>query len=85
MKSPIFDAPCLGSGFPAVTGAMGRTHQVRAIYDFAGGCHMYSESGITGIDMAVQEINAAGGVLGKKLEYVKRDTEAKTDGGESKI
>jgi len=50
-----------------------------AIYDFAGGCHMYSESAITGIQMAVDEINAAGGILGKKLEYVKRDTEAKTD------
>jgi branched-chain amino acid transport system substrate-binding protein len=50
-----------------------------AIYDFAGGCYMYSESAITGIKMAVDEINAAGGVLGKKLEYVVRDTEAKTD------
>ncbi len=50
-----------------------------AIYDFAGGCDMYSESAITGIKMAVEEINAAGGVLGKKLEYFTRDTEAKTD------
>jgi len=29
-----------------------------AIYDFAGGCHMYSESAITGIKLAVAEINA---------------------------
>ena len=50
-----------------------------AIYDFAGGCHMYSESAMTGIKMAVDEINAAGGILGKKLEYFTRDTEAKTD------
>ena len=50
-----------------------------AIYDFAGGCHMYSESAMTGIKMAVEEINAAGGILGKKLEYFTRDTEAKTD------
>ena len=34
---------------------------------------------MTGIKMAVDEINAAGGVLGKKLEYFTRDTEAKTD------
>ena len=40
---------------------------------------MYSESGITGIKMAVDEINAAGGILGKKLEYIIRDTEGKTD------
>ncbi len=50
-----------------------------AIYDFAGGCHMYSESAMTGIKLATDEINAAGGILGKKLEYFVRDTEAKTD------
>ncbi|MGZ3798064.1 MAG: ABC transporter substrate-binding protein, partial [Pseudobdellovibrionaceae bacterium] len=38
-----------------------------AIYDFVGGCNMYSESGITGIKLAVDEINAKGGILGRKL------------------
>ena len=52
-----------------------------AIYDFAGGCHMYSESGITGIKLAVDEINAKGGILGRKLQYFVRDTEGKTDVG----
>jgi branched-chain amino acid transport system substrate-binding protein len=53
-----------------------------AIYDFAGGCHMYSESGITGIKLAVEEINAKGGILGRKLEFFVRDTEGKTDVGQ---
>jgi len=53
-----------------------------AIYDFAGGCHMYSESAITGIKLAVAEINAKGGILGRKLEYIVRDTEGKTDVGQ---
>ena len=53
-----------------------------AIYDFAGGCHMYSESAITGIKLAVNEINAKGGILGRKLEYIVRDTEGKTDVGQ---
>jgi branched-chain amino acid transport system substrate-binding protein len=53
-----------------------------AIYDFAGGCHMYSESAITGIKLAVNEINAKGGILGRKLEYILRDTEGKTDVGQ---
>jgi branched-chain amino acid transport system substrate-binding protein len=56
-----------------------------AIYDFAGGCHMYSESAITGIKLAVNEINAKGGVLGRKLEYIVRDTEGKTDVGQREI
>ncbi len=53
-----------------------------AIYDFAGGCHMYSESAITAIKLAVNEINAKGGILGRKLEYFVRDTEGKTDVGQ---
>ena len=40
-------------------------------------CTLKSE--IKGIKMAVEEINAKGGILGKKLEYIIRDTEGKTD------
>ena len=53
--------------------------KIGAIYDFAGGCHMYSESGVKGIKIALDEINAKGGVLGRKLDLVVRDTEAKVD------
>ena len=53
--------------------------KIGAIYDFAGGCHMYSEAGIKGIKIALEEINAKGGVLGRKLEYIIRDTEGKVD------
>jgi branched-chain amino acid transport system substrate-binding protein len=53
-----------------------------AIYDFAGGCHMYSDSAITAIKLAVNEINGKGGILGRKLEYFVRDTEGKTDVGQ---
>ena len=41
--------------------------KIGAIYDFAGGCHMYSESGVKGIKIALDEINAKGGILGRKL------------------
>jgi len=53
--------------------------KIGVIYDFAGGCHMYSEAGIKGIKLALEEINAKGGILGKKVEYIVRDTEGKTD------
>ncbi|MCU0597523.1 MAG: ABC transporter substrate-binding protein [Desulfobacterota bacterium] len=53
--------------------------KIGVIYDFAGGCHMYSEAGIKGIKMALEEINAKGGILGMKAEYIVRDTEGKTD------
>ena len=53
--------------------------KIGAIYDFAGGCHMYSESGVKGIKIALDEINSKGGILGRKLDLVVRDTEAKVD------
>ena len=55
------------------------TIKIGVIYDFAGGCHMYSEAGVKGIKIALEEINAKGGILGKKVEAIIRDTEAKTD------
>jgi branched-chain amino acid transport system substrate-binding protein len=55
------------------------TIKIGVIYDFAAACHMYSEVGVKGIKIAVEEINAKGGILGKKVEYIIRDTEAKTD------
>ena len=53
--------------------------KIGAIYDFAGGCHMYSESGVNGIKIALDEINGKGGILGRKLDLVVRDTEMKVD------
>jgi branched-chain amino acid transport system substrate-binding protein len=64
---------------PAKAAAGKEPIKIGAIYDFAGGCHMYSESGVKGIKIAMDEINAKGGILGRKLDLVVRDTEAKVD------
>jgi branched-chain amino acid transport system substrate-binding protein len=69
-------APAKGPVKPA---AAKEPIKIGAIYDFAGGCHMYSESGVKGIKIALDEINAKGGILGRKLDLVVRDTEAKVD------
>jgi branched-chain amino acid transport system substrate-binding protein len=54
--------------------------KIGAIYDLAGPCYMYSDSAIHGgIRIAIDEINAKGGILGRKLEMVVRDTEMKVD------
>ena len=55
--------------------------KIGAIYDFAGPCYMYSESAINGIRIAMEEINSKGGILGRKLDMIVRDTEAKVDVG----
>ena len=64
---------------PAAPAASKEPIKLGAIYDFAGGCHMYSEAGIKGIKIAMDEINAKGGIMGRKLDLVVRDTEAKVD------
>jgi branched-chain amino acid transport system substrate-binding protein len=51
------------------------------IWDFAGPCYMLSESAAKGIKIAVEEINAKGGVLGRKFDLIVRDTEGKVDVG----
>jgi branched-chain amino acid transport system substrate-binding protein len=40
---------------------------------------MYCETGLKGLEIAVNEINAKGGILGRKVEIVVRDTEMKVD------
>jgi len=56
-----------------------------AIYCFAGPCYMYSESAIHGIRIAADEINAKGGILGRKLDVTVRDTEMKVDVGAREV
>ena len=53
--------------------------KIGGIYDFAGPCYMYCEAAVNGIRIALDEINGKGGVLGRKLDLVVRDTEMKVD------
>lgn len=48
---------------------------------FTGGSAPMGVSMRDGVKLAVNEINAAGGVLGRKLEVVERDDEAKNERG----
>lgn len=56
-----------------------------AIWGFAGPCHMYSESAVKGIKIAVEEINASGGIAGQRIELIIRDTEMKVDVGSREV
>jgi len=64
---------------PAKAAAPKEPIKIGAIYDFAGPCYMYSETGMHGLRIAVEEINAKGGLLGRKIEVIVRDTEGKVD------
>lgn len=48
---------------------------------FTGGSSSMGVSMRDGVRLAVEEVNAAGGVLGRKLELIERDDEAKNERG----
>ncbi len=50
-------------------------------YELSGAAASYGQDTLNGVLMAIDEINAAGGVLGKQITYVKLDN--KTDPAES--
>ena len=45
-------------------------------YELSGGVATYGQSSVEGIELALEQINAAGGVNGKKLKAVKYDTKS---------
>lgn len=49
--------------------------------DLTGACAALSEDGLNGAKIAAEEINARGGILGRQVELVIRDTQTKPDEG----
>lgn len=52
------------------------TIKIGVNYELSGAVATYGEQNVQGIEMAIDEINAAGGVKGKKLEEVKYDSKS---------
>jgi branched-chain amino acid transport system substrate-binding protein len=66
----------------ATAGAFAQeTIKIGVIGPFTGGSSSMGVSMRDGVRLAATEINAAGGVLGKKIELVERDDEAKNERG----
>lgn len=63
-------------GFPAIVRAA-EPVRLGMLLPFSGGLELFGQQGEQGITLAVEEVNAAGGVLGRKVEIVKADD--KTD------
>ena len=62
-------------GFPAI--AQARPVPVGAVLPFSGGLELFGEQARFGLDLARAEINAKGGILGRPVEILYRDS--KTD------
>lgn len=48
-------------------------------YELSGDAATYGQGSVEGIEMAIEEINKAGGINGKLIETVKYDNESKSD------
>ncbi len=59
--------------------------KVAMVNTTTGGAALYGLAGIEGAKMAVAELNASGGVLGRKIELIVRDDAAKPDVGSREI
>ena len=52
------------------------TIKIGVNYELSGGVATYGQSSVEGIELAIEKINEAGGVKGKKIELVKYDTKS---------
>ncbi|BCJ86587.1 ABC transporter substrate-binding protein [Effusibacillus dendaii] len=70
-----------GSGKQAASngGNNGDTIKVGANFELSGNVASFGNSALKGSQLAVQEINDAGGVLGKKIEIVQADNASKPE------
>lgn len=57
----------------------GDTIKIGLNYELSGDVGQYGQSCVQGIELAFEEINAAGGVLGKQIEAIKVDNTSKND------
>lgn len=58
---------------PAILRAQDEPIRIGALLPFSGGLELFGEQGIMGIEMAVREANAVGGVLGRRVEVIRAD------------
>ena len=72
-------AAVLGSAPPRA--AAQEPIKIGVIYGLGGAAAPYTKPAVTGHEMAVEEINGKGGVLGRKLQLVIRDDQSKPDVG----
>ena len=70
-------AGCSGNAGTAQAPA-GETYKIGVNFELSGDVATYGQANVAGIELAAEEINAAGGIDGKKIELVKYDTKSDT-------
>jgi branched-chain amino acid transport system substrate-binding protein len=75
----ILAAACLAVGLAPVAASAESTIKIGFPIPLSGPTAVYGKPILAGAEMAVAEINAKGGVLGRKLELLSRDSKANAD------
>ena len=70
---------CVSKGGPGTAGPAGDTIKVGVYGDLTGQTSSFGQSTKNGIQLAVDEINGAGGVMGKKIELVIEDDQGRPE------
>ena len=63
----------IGIAAPSIVRAQAAPFKLGVLLPFSGGLELFGQQGIQGVQMAVNEVNAAGGVLGRQIEIVQAD------------
>lgn len=77
--SIFFTFACVDKSGTNTTGPVGDTIKVGVYVDLTGQTSGFGQSTKNGIDLAVEEINAAGGVNGKKIQLVTEDDQGRPE------
>ena len=75
----VLAAALLAAGLVPAAAAADNTIKIGFPMPLSGPASVYGAPVTRGAEMAIQEINAKGGVLGRKLELLERDSKASAD------
>jgi branched-chain amino acid transport system substrate-binding protein len=78
LLASLFTLTALSGCAVGTAGKAGNSNTIKVglNYELSGGVATYGQSLVGGIELAVEEINKAGGVLGKQIELVKVDNKS---------
>ena len=79
--APSWAQPAAAATPPAAPAAKANTLKIGVIGPFTGASADFGVPMLNGIQLAVDEINAVGGYLGRQLEMVRKDDQANADVG----
>ena len=69
-------AATVAGGFPAISFGQGKDIKLGSVLDNSGNLDIYGKPMVMATQLAVEELNAAGGLLGRKIQLIQYDTQS---------